>query len=75
MRLVRTANDARGKARVVSDEDAGAMLNVEAPRTGEAIVTATFDLDALRAYRTSWGVFRDRRPEMYGPLMTLDGQQ
>ena len=22
---------------------------------------------------TSWGVFRDRRPELYGPIMTLDG--
>ena len=36
---------------------------------------STFDLDAIRAYRTSWGVFRDRRPEMYRSLMTLDGQR
>ena len=42
-------------------------------RTGEAIVTATFDLEQIRAYRSAWGVFRDRRPELYGPLLTLDG--
>ena len=52
----------------------GAILK-QAPREGEAVITATFDLDAIRAYRTSWGVFRDRRPELYGPIMTLDGRQ
>jgi N-carbamoylputrescine amidase len=55
-------------------DHAGAIVS-QAARTGDAIVTATFDLDALRAYRTAWGVFRDRRPEMYGPLMTLDGRR
>jgi len=39
----------------------------------EAVITASFDLDALRAARASWGFFRDRRPELYGPLLTLDG--
>lgn len=46
----------------------------EAGREGEAVLTATFDLDELRANRASWGVFRDRRPELYGPLLTSDGQ-
>jgi len=45
----------------------------QAERSGEAILTATFDLDAIRKYRAAWGVFRDRRPELYGPLLTLDG--
>lgn len=52
----------------------GAKLK-EAPREGEAVLTATFDLDEIRNYRTAWGVFRDRRPELYGPIMTLDGHQ
>ena len=39
-----------------------------------AILTATFDLDALAHIRASWGVFRDRRPELYTPLLTLDGK-
>lgn len=51
----------------------GALLK-QADRSGEAILTATFDLDKIRAYRDAWGVFRDRRPELYGPLMTLDGK-
>lgn len=45
----------------------------EANRTEEAILTATFDLDAVEAQRRAWGLFRDRRPDLYGPLMTLDG--
>jgi N-carbamoylputrescine amidase len=46
---------------------------VEADRSTEAVITATLDLDAIRAQRHAWGVFRDRRPELYGPIMTLDG--
>jgi N-carbamoylputrescine amidase len=53
-------------------DQTGAIV-AQAPRAGEAIVTATFDLDAIRAYRQAWGVFRDRRPDLYQPLMTLDG--
>jgi N-carbamoylputrescine amidase len=45
----------------------------EADRSGEAVLTATFDLDAVRAQRHAWGVFRDRRPELYAPILTLDG--
>lgn len=48
---------------------------VEAPRDQEAVLTATFDLDRLRAARASWGLFRDRRPELYDPILTLDGQR
>ncbi|MEJ8573872.1 N-carbamoylputrescine amidase [Microbaculum marinum] len=47
----------------------------EADRETETVLTATFDLDEIRGYRAGWGVFRDRRPEMYGTLMTLDGQR
>jgi N-carbamoylputrescine amidase len=39
----------------------------------EQILTATFDLDAIRRYRHAWGVFRDRRPDLYAPLLKLDG--
>jgi len=37
----------------------------------ESVLTATFDLDAVRRYRHAWGVFRDRRPDLYGPLLEL----
>jgi N-carbamoylputrescine amidase len=45
----------------------------EADRQTETVLTATFDLDAVEAQRQAWGLFRDRRPELYGPLLTLDG--
>ncbi|NJD30559.1 MAG: N-carbamoylputrescine amidase [Gammaproteobacteria bacterium] len=47
---------------------------VEADRSSETVLTATFDLEAVRRQRHAWGVFRDRRPELYGPIMTLDGE-
>jgi N-carbamoylputrescine amidase len=43
----------------------------EADDHSEAVLTATFDLDAVRRYRHAWGVFRDRRPDLYGPLLEL----
>ena len=46
----------------------------EADRTSEAILTATFDLDGISRQRRNWGLFRDRRPELYTPLLTMDGR-
>ncbi len=46
-----------------------------ADRTTECVLTATIDLEEVRLYRRSWGVFRDRRPDLYGSLLTLDGKQ
>ena len=48
-------------------DNTGAKV-AEAGRDGEAVLTATFDLDALRHQRAAWGLFRDRRPDLYGPL-------
>jgi len=38
-------------------------------------LTASFDSVEIRAQRAAWGLFRDRRPDLYGPVMTLDGRQ
>lgn len=46
----------------------------EADRASEAVLTHTFDLDAIRNQRAQWGFFRDRRPEHYGALVTVDGR-
>ncbi|MDT8990317.1 N-carbamoylputrescine amidase [Curvibacter sp. APW13] len=46
----------------------------EANRMDETILLAQFDLDAIRRARQAFGFFRDRRPEMYGRLLTSDGQ-
>lgn len=44
-----------------------------ASRDREEVILATFDREALAATRLSWGLFRDRRPDLYGALLTLDG--
>jgi N-carbamoylputrescine amidase len=53
-------------------DETGAMLEV-AGRSGEAVLVQRFDLDAVRKRRAAWGVFRDRRPQHYGLLLTADG--
>jgi N-carbamoylputrescine amidase len=45
----------------------------QADDRSEQILTASFDLAAIRRYRHAWGVFRDRRPDLYAPLLKLDG--
>ena len=37
----------------------------EADRETESVLVHEFDLDAIAQMRREWGVFRDRRPEMY----------
>ena len=46
-----------------------------ADRTTETTLNVEFNLDEIRKYRRSWGVFRDRRPDLYHQLLTLDGKQ
>jgi N-carbamoylputrescine amidase len=60
-------------ASFIADE-LGAKV-AEADGESRAVITATFDLDALRVKRASWGLFRDRRPDLYDPLLTADGGQ
>jgi N-carbamoylputrescine amidase len=45
----------------------------EAPEEGDAVLTHTFDLTAVAQLRDNWFVFRDRRPDLYGALTSLDG--
>jgi len=50
----------------------GAKVAV-ADRETETVLTAAFDLDEIARFRGGWGMLRDRRPELYGTLLTLDG--
>ncbi|MGH8355395.1 MAG: N-carbamoylputrescine amidase [Pseudomonas sp.] len=45
----------------------------ELNQTEEGVLVHSFDLAALEHTRSAWGVFRDRRPNLYGPIKTLDG--
>jgi len=46
---------------------------IEAAEEGDAEITHTFDLEAIARLRDNWFVFRDRRPDLYGTLASLDG--
>jgi N-carbamoylputrescine amidase len=46
----------------------------QADRSSESVLTAAFDLEAMRRYRQAWGVFRDRRPDLYHSILSLDGR-
>ena len=45
----------------------------ELGREEEGIIYSEFDLQAIDDERRGWGVFRDRRIDLYSPLLTLDG--
>ena len=41
--------------------------------TQETVLHTAVDLEKAKLFRAGMGFFRDRRPELYGPLLTLDG--
>lgn len=45
----------------------------EAGRDRDAVLVASFDRQEMQSLRASWGVFRDRRPDLYGSVTSLDG--
>jgi len=53
----------------ITDHTGGKI--VEADREEETIIYAAIDLEASANYRRSWGLFRDRRPELYGTIKSL----
>ena len=42
-----------------------------ADRESDTVLVHEFDLDEIAEMRLSWGVFRDRRPEMYGKICNI----
>ena len=50
-------------------------LLAEADRDSTGVLVQSLDLAAMGGERLAGGIYRDRRPEMYGPLLSLDGRQ
>ena len=46
----------------------------ELGRDEEGIIMASFDLAKIAVLRSSWGLFRDRRPDLYRPILSADGE-
>ena len=53
--------------------DATGAKVAEAAAEGDAVLSAAFDLEEIAQLRDNWFVFRDRRPDLYGVLTSLDG--
>jgi N-carbamoylputrescine amidase len=45
-----------------------------AGRAEETVLIAEFDLDQLERQRIEWGIFRDRRPDLYKIISSSDGE-
>lgn len=43
--------------------------------TEEGFVLSELDYETARDFRAGFGFFRDRRPDLYGPILTLDGRE
>ena len=41
----------------------------EADRVSEGVITAALDLETIAKHRRAWGVFRDRRHDLYQELV------
>lgn len=54
-------------------DNTGAIV-ADGGRGTDEVLVAEFDRAALARTRASWGLFRDRRPDLYAPLLTLDGE-
>ena len=54
--------------------DQTGAIAAELDREHEGVAIATFDLDEVAKARASWGLFRDRRPDLYGAIVSHDGQ-
>jgi len=53
-------------------DERGALVKA-ADRFSETALIHDFDLDAIATTRAAWGVFRDRRPDVYGSILSYDG--
>jgi N-carbamoylputrescine amidase len=54
--------------------DASGAKVQEANEADETVLLHTFDLDAIAANRRAWGLFRDRRIDIYDTVLTKDGK-
>lgn len=50
----------------------GAIVS-DAGRHQETVLLHTYNLDDMRTARTQWGIYRDRRPDLYTALFSFDG--
>ena len=59
----------------ITDETGAKVAEVAETDVADSItvLASTINPEANRSTRLGWGLFRDRRPELYGILQTKDG--
>ncbi len=45
----------------------------QADDRSETVLVHEFDMELIRGFRDAWGIYRDRRPDLYQTIATLDG--
>jgi N-carbamoylputrescine amidase len=50
----------------------GSRDNVDGTQMNAGYLVHTFELIDIRGRRVGWGVFRDQRPKLYGPIAMSD---
>ena len=50
-------------------------LLAEGSREQEEVLVASLDLEEAESFRRTWGIFRDRRPDLYKPILNLSGKE
>ncbi len=58
-----------------SAADAAGAKVAEASEHEEEVIVAGLEVEQNRRQGVAGGVFRDRRPELYGDILTRDGAQ
>lgn len=61
----------------ITDATGALVAHAETPNSVDnpfTILTATIDTEANRTTRLAWGLFRDRRPDLYHEILTKDGK-
>jgi len=51
-------------------DETGAIVN-QASRDAEEVIVASFDIGRISEERANWGLFRDRRPDLYSAVISL----
>ena len=57
----------------IADESGNKVEEMD--RTTEGFILHTFDLDEIARKRYSWGVWRDRRVDLYSPILKMDDSE
>ena len=50
------------------------ITGIDIGTTKIAVIIAEIDTEENHLFRRNWGLFRDRRPELYKEILTLNGK-